>query len=100
MSEELRLKVELRAASVLLRALVARQADPDDVRSVFESAVVRETAHMLERGVRSDIIRAFEAAVGAWAVRSRMMLRQRGREIRGATLQRRVADRRQRRQTP
>ncbi|MGH8713148.1 MAG: hypothetical protein ACREYB_03975 [Casimicrobiaceae bacterium] len=76
--DDIRLRAELRAATVLLHALIARQNDVDDVRTVFESAVVRETAHLLERGVRSDVIRAFENAAGHWTVRARMMFRQSG----------------------
>lgn len=68
LKEEIRLKAELRAASVLLSALM-RQTDAQDVRSVFEDAVVRETAHMLERGARSEAIRAFEDAASEWAIR-------------------------------
>lgn len=75
-ARELRLKAALRAASVLLHALVARHADAEDLRHIFGEAVVRETAHMLERGARSDAIRAFEAAAGAWSVRSRVLPRQ------------------------
>lgn len=70
LKEEIRLKAELRAASVLLSALM-RQTEPQDVRRVFENAVVRETAHMLERGARSEAIRAFEDASGEWAIRSK-----------------------------
>jgi hypothetical protein len=70
LKDEIRLKAELRAASVLLSALM-RQTDAQDLRQVFEDAVVRETAHMLERGARSDSIRAFEDAAGEWAIRSR-----------------------------
>jgi hypothetical protein len=70
LKEEIRLKGELRAASVLLSALM-RQNAPDDIRRVFENAVVRETAHMLERGARSEAIRAFENASTDWAVRSK-----------------------------
>jgi hypothetical protein len=70
LKEEIRLKAELRAASVLLSALM-RQTDAEDVRNIFENAVVRETAHMLERGARSEAIRAFEDAVGEWAIRGR-----------------------------
>ncbi len=72
--EEIRLRAKLRAASVLLAALM-RETDADGLRHVFESAVVRETAHMLERGARSEAIRAFEDAAGEWAVRSRLSLR-------------------------
>lgn len=70
LKEEIRLKAELRAASVLLSALM-RQTEPQDVRRVFENAVVRETAHMLERGARNEAIRAFEDASGEWAIRSK-----------------------------
>jgi hypothetical protein len=70
LKDEIRLKAELRAASVLLSALM-RQTDAQDLRQVFEDAVVRETAHMLERGARTDSIRAFEDAAGEWAIRSR-----------------------------
>jgi hypothetical protein len=41
---------------------------------VFEDAVVRETAHMLERGARIEAIRAFEDAAGEWAIHSRRRL--------------------------
>jgi hypothetical protein len=100
MSEETRLRGELRAASVLLWALVARQTHADDLRSVFENAVVRETAHMLERGVRSDVLRAFETAAGAWAVRSRMIFRQRDeKEAGGVTFQRQGSNRLSRQET-
>jgi hypothetical protein len=67
--EEIRLKAELRAASVLLAALM-RQTEAQDLRRVFENAVVRETAHMLERGARNEAIRAFEDAAGEWSIRS------------------------------
>jgi len=70
--DELRLKAELRAASVLLSALM-RQTDEQDFRRVFDEAVVRETAHMLERGARSQAIRAFEDAAGEWSIRSRAL---------------------------
>jgi hypothetical protein len=70
LKEEIRLKAELRAASVLLSALM-RATDAQDLRRVLENAVVRETAHMLERGARSEAIRAFEDAAGEWAIRSR-----------------------------
>lgn len=69
LKEEIRLKAELRAASVLLSALM-RQTEAQDLRHVFENAVVRETAHMLERGARSEAIRAFEDAAGEWSIRS------------------------------
>jgi hypothetical protein len=71
--DEIRLKAELRAAQVLLSALM-RQTDAQDLRRVFEDAVVRETAHMLERGARSEALRAFEDAAGEWAIRSRRAL--------------------------
>jgi hypothetical protein len=77
LKEEIRLKAELRAASVLLSALM-RHTDAQDLRRVLEDAVVRETAHMLERGARSAAIRAFEDAAGEWAIRSRRTLRQEG----------------------
>lgn len=75
LKEEIRLKAELRAASVLLSALM-RQTGAQDLRRVFENAVVRETAHMLERGTRSEAIRAFENAASEWAIRSRVARRQ------------------------
>jgi hypothetical protein len=77
LKDELRLKAELRAASVLLSALM-RHTDAQDLRHVFEDAVVRETAHMLERGARLEAIRAFEDAAGEWAIRSHIALRQEG----------------------
>jgi hypothetical protein len=77
LKEEIRLKAELRAASVLLSALM-RDTDAQDLRRVFEDAVVRETAHMLERGARLEAIRAFEDAAGEWAIRSHIALRQEG----------------------
>jgi hypothetical protein len=77
MKDEIRLKAELRAASVLLSALM-RHTDVQYLRRVFDDAVVRETAHMLERGARSAAIRAFEDAAGEWSIRSRMALRQAG----------------------
>lgn len=91
LKEEIRLKAELRAASVLLSALM-RQTEAQNVRRVFENAVVRETAHMLERGTRSEAIRAFEHAAGEWAIRSRTKDDDDG----GMTAQGRMADRRQR----
>jgi hypothetical protein len=54
----------------MLSALM-RATDAQDLRRVLENAVVRETAHMLERGARSEAIRAFEDAAGEWAIRSR-----------------------------
>ncbi len=87
LKDELRLKAELRAASVLLSALI-RQTDAQDLRRVFEDAVVRETAHMLERGARSDAIRAFEDAAGEWAIRARRTLR-----LDGNGVPRRASDR-------
>jgi hypothetical protein len=72
LQDELRLKAELRAASVLLSALM-RQTDAQDFRRVFEDSVVRETAHMLERGVRTEAIRAFEDAAGEWSIHSRAL---------------------------
>lgn len=77
LKEEIRLKAELRAASVLLSALL-RQTDAENLRHIFEDAVVRETAHMLERGARAEAIRAFEDAAGEWAIRSHIALRQEG----------------------
>lgn len=91
LKEEIRLKAELRAASVLLSALM-HQTEAQDLRRVFENAVVRETAHMLERGARSEAIRAFEDAAGEWAIRSRSQDDDDG----GMTAQGRTADRRQR----
>lgn len=70
LKEEIRLKAELRAASVLLAALM-RQTETQDLRRVLDNAVVRETAHMLERGARTEAIRAFEDAAGEWAIRAR-----------------------------
>ena len=70
LNEEIRVMAELRAASVLLSALM-RETDAQDLRRVFEDAVVRETAYMLERGARSEAIRAFEDAAGIWSLRSR-----------------------------
>lgn len=70
LKEEIRLKAELRATSVLLSALM-HATNAQDLRRVFENAVVRETAHMLERGARSEAIRAFEDAAGEWSIRSR-----------------------------
>lgn len=91
--DEIRLRAELRAATVLLHALIACQNDVDDVRTIFESAVVRETAHLLERGVRNDAIHAFEAAAGSWAVRCRMMMvRPNGDAAKGVPFRRRVSD--------
>jgi hypothetical protein len=89
LKEEIRLKAELRAASVLLSALM-RQTEAQDLRRVLETAVVRETAHMLERGARSEAIRAFEDAAGEWSIRSR---REDG-DDRRTTPQGRTADRR------
>jgi hypothetical protein len=77
LKEEIRLKAELRAASVLLSALM-RHTDVEDLRRVWEDAIVRETAHMLERGARSEAIRAFEDAAGEWAIRSHRALQQEG----------------------
>ena len=68
--DELRLKAELRAARILLSALM-RRTDAQDFRRVYEDTVLRETAHMLERGARNEAIRAFEDAAGAWSVHSR-----------------------------
>jgi len=70
LKEEIRLNAELRAASVLLSALM-HHTEAQDLRRVFENAVVRETAHMMERGARSEALRAFEDAAGEWAIRSR-----------------------------
>jgi len=70
LKEEIRLKAELRAASVLLAALM-RQTETQDLRRVLDNAVVRETAHMLERGARTEAIRAFEDAAGEWSIRAR-----------------------------
>ena len=77
LKEEIRLKAELRAASVLLSALM-RQSDAQDVGRILDTAVVRETAHMLERGARTAAIRAFEDAASEWAVRAHVALRQSG----------------------
>ncbi|HEX4522175.1 MAG TPA: hypothetical protein VH704_01515 [Casimicrobiaceae bacterium] len=55
---------------MLLSALM-RETDAQDLRRVFEDAVVRETAYMLERGALNESIRAFEDAAGAWSLRSR-----------------------------
>lgn len=77
--EEIRLRAELRAASVLLAALM-RQTDAEDLRGAFENAVVRETAHMMERGARTDAIRAFEDAASEWTIRSRRVNDESGRE--------------------
>lgn len=74
LKEEIRLKAELRAATVLLSALM-RNSEAQDLRRVFEDAVVRETAHLLERGARSEAIRAFEDAAGEWSIRSHRTLR-------------------------
>ena len=71
--DEIRLHAELRAAAVLLSALM-RQTDEQDFRRIFEDAIVRETAHMLERGARLETIRAFEDAAGEWAIHSRRRL--------------------------
>jgi hypothetical protein len=92
LKEEIRLKAELRAASVLLSALM-RQTGAKDLRRVFENAVVRETAHMLERGARSDAIRAFESAVGEWAIRSRVASLQEDEESADTAPQGRPSDR-------
>jgi hypothetical protein len=70
--EVIRLQAELRAASVLLSALM-RQTDAQDFRRVFEESIVRETAHMLERGARNQAIRAFEDAAGEWSIHSRAL---------------------------
>jgi hypothetical protein len=70
LKDELRRKAELRATTVLLSALM-RHTDAQDLRRVLDDAIVRETAHMLERGARSEAIRAFEDAAGGWAIRSR-----------------------------
>jgi len=72
LKDEIRLKAELHAASVLLAALM-RQTDEQDFRRVFDEVIVRETAHMLERGARSQEIRAFEDAAGEWSIRSRAL---------------------------
>lgn len=61
----------------MLSALM-RHTDAQDLRRVFEDAVVRETAHMLERGVRPEALRAFEDAAGEWAIRSHIALRLEG----------------------
>ena len=61
----------------MLYALM-RDTEAQDLRRVFEDAVVRETAHMLERGSRLEAIRAFEDAAGEWAIRSHIALRQEG----------------------
>ncbi len=91
LKEEIRLKAELRAASVLLSALM-RQTRAKDLRRVFENAVVRETAHMLERGARSEAIRAFEDAAGEWAIRSRVAPQQEDEESPDTALQGRTSD--------
>jgi hypothetical protein len=80
--EEIRVKAELRAASMLLAALM-RESDAQDLRRIFDNAVVRETAHMLERGARSEAIRAFEDAAGGWSIRARRT----GRDELGRTAQ-------------
>lgn len=72
LQDEVRLKAELRAAKVLLSALM-RQTDAQDFRRMFEDTVVRETAHMLERGARNEAIRAFEDAAGEWSIHSRAL---------------------------
>jgi hypothetical protein len=72
LKDEIRLKAELRAASVLLSALM-RQTDAQDFRRMFVDTVVRETAHMLERGARNQAIRAFEDAAGEWSIHSRAL---------------------------
>ena len=74
LKEEIRLKAELRAASVLLSALM-RQTDAQAVGRVLDNAVVRETAHMLERGARIEAVRAFEDAASEWAARAHVALR-------------------------
>ena len=74
LKDEIRLKAELRAASILLSALM-RETEAHDLRRVIDDAVVRETAHMLERGARSEAIRAFEDAAGEWAIRCRKSVR-------------------------
>jgi|GEM_PF-6289175 hypothetical protein len=73
LKDEIRLKAELRAAKVLLSALM-RQTDAQDFRRVFEDTVVRETAYMLERGARNEAVRAFEDAAGDWSIHSRDLL--------------------------
>jgi hypothetical protein len=75
LKEEIRLKAELRAASVLLSALMG-QSDAHDVGRILDNAVVRETAHMLERGARTEAIRAFEDAASEWAARAHVALGQ------------------------
>jgi hypothetical protein len=72
LKDELRLTAELRAASILLSALM-RHTNEQDFRRVFQEAIVRETAHMLERGARSAAIRAFEDAAGEWSIHSRAL---------------------------
>ncbi len=74
LKEEIRLKAELRAASILLSALM-RQTDPQNVGRILDNAVVRETAHLLERGARTDAIRAFEDATSEWAARAHALRR-------------------------
>ena len=93
LKDEIRLKAELRAASVLLSALM-RQADPQELRRIFDDAVVRETAYLLERGARSEAVRAFEDAAGEWAIRSRKASRLDGNGSNGEP--RRAGDRSQR----
>jgi hypothetical protein len=92
LKEEIRLKAELRVTSVLLSALM-RQTGAKDLHGVFENAVVRETAHMLERGARSEAIRAFENAAGEWSIRSRVASRQEDDEPRDTAPQGRPSDR-------
>jgi len=75
LKEEIRLKAELRAASVLLSALMD-ESDARDVGRILDNAVVRETAHMLERGARTEAIRAFEDAASGWAARAHTALGQ------------------------
>jgi hypothetical protein len=99
LKEEIRVKAELRAASVLLDALM-RQTEAQDLRRVFDNAVVRETAHMLERGSRPEAIRAFEDAAGEWAIRARRWddeSEHRGRERRTSPAQPRALGERRRR---
>jgi hypothetical protein len=81
LKDELRVKAELRAATVLLSALM-RHTDAQDLRRVLDDAIVRETAHMLERGARSEAIRAFEDAAGEWTIRSRGTGQDRDAELR------------------
>jgi tellurite resistance protein len=58
--EELAAKAKTRAR-VVLRDAVAMTSS-DTVREVFEQAVSREVAHMLERGAMAPAITAFEYA--------------------------------------